>query len=91
MVNKLKSEQIVRLLKWMESPTSRGLYLKLMGERESMLLEQLVNDDSDITRGRIKEIRQFVILHDQLREELDERIKVPRPADLDAEEKVLKS
>jgi len=89
-VTELKTDEIVSLIKWMESPTCIEIFLKEMGNREVGLLESLLQTNSDETRGRIKEIRHFVVLHDQLRDELEARMKSPKPSDLDGEEKLLR-
>lgn len=92
MIEKLKSSEISKLLAWMEAPACRKIYLKVLGEREALLFEQMLSspDNREECAARIREIRQFVVFHDLLLEELQSRKGQELPSALDEEEKLLK-
>lgn len=87
MIQELTIDQLSSMTKWMEQDDGK-IYFKLLADRENFLLEQLTRNipenETEQTRGRIRELRYAVLIHDVALDEMQKKIDAQ---DVDSEPK----
>ena len=73
MINKMGVEQLRSLVEYLEDDRF-PILAKLIIERQNRHIDQLISEDSEQTRGRIKELKWLFQVHDTALDELSAKL-----------------